>query len=167
MEKLRENWQITKNWQFIFIILGIIGLFACGYFIAIRLLPSNFEDVTYEYLFVFAITIILALVFYKISMWLFKKLEKKWEVTYRWEMIAIFIVFAITGSVSARLSGPFLEFFEIDLDHLSAWTFWPIRLIVIFPIYQILLVLNGWIFGQFDFFWNFEKKMLKRFGIKI
>jgi hypothetical protein len=41
----------------------------------------------------------------------------------------------------------------------------PIRLIIIFPIYQILLVLIGSIFGQFRFFWKFEKKILKRMRI--
>jgi hypothetical protein len=37
-----------------------------------------------------------------------------------------------------------------------------LRLLLIFPIYQILLVFVGFIFGQFSFFWNFEKKMLER-----
>jgi hypothetical protein len=36
---------------------------------------------------------------------------------------------------------------------------------MIFPIYQILLVLIGAIFGQFNFFWAFEKKMLR--GLKL
>jgi hypothetical protein len=36
------------------------------------------------------------------------------------------------------------------------------RLVLIFPIYQVLLVFIGAIFGQFSFFWNFEKKMLVR-----
>jgi hypothetical protein len=57
--------------------------------------------------------------------------------------------------------------FEIDLDHLSPWVFWPIRLLIIFPVYQILLVIIGWLFGQFDFFWAFEKKMLRRFGVNL
>ncbi|MEL0308655.1 MAG: DUF6787 family protein, partial [Flavobacteriaceae bacterium] len=43
--------------------------------------------------------------------------------------------------------------------------YWPLRIILIFPLYQVLLVLFGWIFGQFKFFWAFEKKMLKRLGI--
>jgi hypothetical protein len=37
-----------------------------------------------------------------------------------------------------------------------------LRLLLIFPIYQILLVFVGFIFGQFSFFWEFEKKMLVR-----
>jgi hypothetical protein len=36
------------------------------------------------------------------------------------------------------------------------------RLVLIFPIYQVLLVFIGAIFGQFSFFWKFEKKMLER-----
>jgi hypothetical protein len=29
----------------------------------------------------------------------------------------------------------------------------------------MLLVVFGWVFGQFTFFWGFEKKMLKRLGL--
>jgi hypothetical protein len=35
-------------------------------------------------------------------------------------------------------------------------------LVLIFPFYQVLLVFIGFLFGQFTFFWNFEKKMLNR-----
>lgn len=167
MQKLKKNWEITQNWQLIFILLGIIGLLACGFFIALRVLPSNFEDIMYEYLFTGILTVILAYLFYKISMWLFKKLRTRWKVTYRWELIAIFIVFAITGSLSARLSGPLLEWIGLNRESVSAWIFWPLRLLIIFPIYQVLLVCLGWVFGQYDFFWAFEKKMLSRFGIKL
>jgi hypothetical protein len=38
---------------------------------------------------------------------------------------------------------------------------------LIFPLYQVLLVLIGALFGQFSFFWGFEKKMLRRFGLKL
>ena len=121
MQKIKENWEITKNWQLVFILLGIIGLLACGYFIALKILPSSFEDITYEYAFTIAVTLVFAFIFYKITIWLFSKLRDRWKVTYRWELIAIFIVFAITGSLSARLSGPFMEFLGLDQDNLSAW----------------------------------------------
>ncbi|PPK94059.1 MULTISPECIES: DUF6787 family protein [Nonlabens] len=167
MQKLKKNWEITQNWQFIYILLGIIGLLACGYFIAVRILPTTFEDITYEYAFTIIVTLILAYIFYKITMWLFSKLKTRWEVTYRWELIAMFIVFAITGSLSARLSGPFMEYIGLSRESMSGWLFWPLRILILFPIYQILLVAMGWLFGQFDFFWKFEKKMLSRFGIKL
>ena len=38
-------------------------------------------------------------------------------------------------------------------------------ILLIFPVYQILLVAFGWLFGQFKFFWNMEKKMLRRLGL--
>ncbi|MGJ8684372.1 MAG: DUF6787 family protein [Nonlabens sp.] len=167
MQKLKKNWDITSNWQLIFPLLGIIGLLACGYFIASRIMPSTFEDVTYEYVFIYGVTLLLAFLFYKFCMWVFPRLITKWKIENRWEMIAIFIVFAITGSASARLSAPLLESLGIDKESMSAWLFWPLRLLIIFPIYQVLLVVMGWLFGQFEFFWAFEKKMLARFGLKL
>jgi hypothetical protein len=44
----------------------------------------------------------------------------------------------------------------------NPWIYKPLRLILIFPFYQVLIVFYGWLFGQFEFFWNFEKKMLRR-----
>ncbi len=166
MQKLKQRWDITQNWQLIYIFLGIVALLACGLYVGYKIWSSQ-ADEEYFAMALIATSILFAVIFYFLTMWLFKKLRSKWEVEQRWELIAIFLVFAITGSASARLSGPFLEMFEIDLDHLSPWVFWPIRLLAIFPVYQILLVCIGWIFGQFDFFWAFEKKMLRRFGIKL
>jgi hypothetical protein len=167
MQKIRAHWGITKNYQYLFLLLGIIGLFACGYFISTRIMPSNFEDVAYEYSFIIGGTILLAYLFYRICMWLFPKLQSKWDIHQRWRMVRIFIVFAITGSLSARLSGPFLELLGLDRATTVAWVFWPVRLFIIFPIYQVMLVLTGWLFGEKDFFWWFEKRMLRRFGIHL
>ncbi|EAS19544.1 hypothetical protein BBFL7_00090 [Flavobacteria bacterium BBFL7] len=167
MQKFKKNWDITSNWQLIFPLLGIIGLLACGYFVATRIMPSTIEDVMYEYLFIYLVTLVLAYLFYRFCMWVFPNLIQKWKVQNRWEMIAIFIVFAITGSASARLSAPLLDLIGLDKSSMSGWFFWPLRLLIIFPIYQVLLVVMGWLFGQFEFFWAFEKKMLARFGIKL
>jgi hypothetical protein len=167
MQKIKKNWEITHNWQLIFIPLGILGLLACGYFIAVLTLPTTFEDITYEYAFTGLTTVVLAFIFYIVTMWMFKKLRARWDVTYRWELIAIFIVFAVTGSLSARLSGPLMELIGLTKESTSLWVFWPLRILIIFPIYQIVLVGMGWVFGQHAFFWEFEKKMLSRFGIKL
>lgn len=89
-----------------------------------------------------------------------KKLKERWNVTSNWQLTLIFIVFAITGSTAAYLSKPLTDFLSITKDNLSLWIYWPIRLIIIFPAYQVLLVLIGALFGQLNFFWEFEKKML-------
>ncbi|MDD2987042.1 DUF6787 family protein [Flavobacterium sp.] len=89
-----------------------------------------------------------------------EKLKKKWGVTSNFQFVVIFIVFAITGSLSAYLSKPFTNYVGLTEDNLG-YFYWPIRLIAIFPLYQVLLVFFGFIFGQFKFFWWFEKKMLR------
>lgn len=93
-----------------------------------------------------------------------KKLKERWEVTSNWQLIVIFIVFAFTGSTSAKLSGPFVEYIGITKE-LGLWLYWASKLLLIFPIYQVLLLLFGWLFGEFYFFWTFEKKMLKALGL--
>jgi hypothetical protein len=93
-----------------------------------------------------------------------RDLKKRWGVETNLQLTIIFIVFAITGSASAWLSKPFCIWLGITKEDIGFW-FTPVRLILIFPIYQVLLVLNGFLFGQFKFFWAFEKKMLKSMGL--
>ncbi|RAV27839.1 DUF6787 family protein [Sinomicrobium soli] len=93
------------------------------------------------------------------------RLKQRWGIHSNIQLFIILVVFALTGSSSARLSGPVLDFFELQEENMhSAW-YWLLRIILIFPVYQVLLVVFGWLFGQFEFFWNFEKKMLKRMGL--
>lgn len=93
-----------------------------------------------------------------------KNLKERWEIKSDFQLVIIFIVFAITGSASAWLSKPFCDWIGITKEELGFWVT-PVRLLLIFPIYQVLLVFIGFLFGQFQFFWNFEKKMLSRLGL--
>ena len=90
------------------------------------------------------------------------KIKKLWNITYNCQLLIIFIVFAITGSTAAYLSKPFIAALGITKENLHWSIYWPLRLLLIFPIYQILLVIIGALFGQFSFFWEFEKKILYR-----
>jgi hypothetical protein len=76
--------------------------------------------------------------------------------------VVIFIVFDITGTLRVRVGVPVLEWCGVDRAHMSPWLYWPLRLLIIFPIYQVLLILVGTAFGQFKFFYLVEKKMLGR-----
>jgi hypothetical protein len=93
-----------------------------------------------------------------------KKLKERWGIESNFQLTLIFIVFAITGSASAWLSKPFCFWLGITKADLGLW-FTPVRLLLIFPIYQVLLVCIGFLFGQFRFFWAFEKKMLRSMGL--
>ncbi|WP_317039344.1 DUF6787 family protein [Tenacibaculum sp. MAR_2009_124] len=75
------------------------------------------------------------------------------------------MVFTVNGSLSVFLVKPLLSMVNITQESLSPFLFWPIRILIMFIIYQILLVTIGWLAGQFDFFWNMEKKMLVRLGL--
>lgn len=94
-----------------------------------------------------------------------EKLKKRWGITSNFQLVVIFIVFAVTGSTSAYLSKPVLAWMGVTKDVLSLWLYYPLYIILIFPIYQVLLVFFGFISGQFKFFWAFEKKMLKAVGL--
>ena len=94
------------------------------------------------------------------------KLKEKWGITSNFQIIIILVVFSITGSVAVWIAKPVLNLVGLNKQAFSPWLFWPIRIFIIFPIYQILIVIIGTLFGQFKFFWGFEKKMLTRLGFK-
>jgi hypothetical protein len=91
--------------------------------------------------------------------------KERWNIKSNWQLFVIILVFAITGSSAAYLSKPILLTFGISKNSVSAWEYYPLYILLIFPVYQILLVAYGFIFGQFTFFWAFEKKMLRSCGL--
>ena len=95
-----------------------------------------------------------------------KRLKEKWGITSNFQLFVIFFVFSVTGSLALWVTKPLLSFLQVEKDLLSPWIFWPVRILIIFPTYQVLILIIGAVFGQFKFFWAFEKKMLGRFGFK-
>jgi len=158
-KKFKNRWEIDKNWQLIFPIIGIIGLLYSSIKISLLL--------TSKYLFVqtILVSIVLFYALLKLTLFIFKKLEDRWVVEQRWEMIRIFIIFAITGSSSLFIGRPIIKLIGITKENLNPVLYWVLFIIIGLIFYQILLVTYGWLFGQFKFFWEFEKKMLKRFGL--
>lgn len=94
-----------------------------------------------------------------------EKLKKRWGIRSNLQVVVILVVFALTGSCAAKLAAPLTVLIGLEKGSVPGWAYWPVRILLIFPIYQVLLVSFGWLFGQFTFFWNFEKKMLKRMGL--
>lgn len=94
-----------------------------------------------------------------------KKLKKRWKINSNIQLLLIILVFAINGSFASWVAKPVTIYFGLEKELLSPFLYWPIRIALIFPIYQLTLPLTGFIFGQFNFFWEFEKKFLKRLGL--
>tara|TARA_B100001057_G_C22722217_1_gene900166 strand:- start:248 stop:550 length:303 start_codon:yes stop_codon:yes gene_type:complete len=94
-----------------------------------------------------------------------ENLKKRWGINSNLQVIKIIIVFGITGSLAAWISKPFISFLNI-VDE-GTFLSWILRLIIIFPIYQIILIIVATLFGEFKWFWNFLKKMLIRMGFRF
>ncbi|MDO1500685.1 hypothetical protein Q2T40_11130 [Winogradskyella maritima] len=159
MGKFKKDWEIQENWQLLFPLLGLIGLGFSAFRVSYRIWAE-------QWILVSITTLVLFFVLLQITLRLFKWLSKKWELQYRWEMIRVFIVFAITGSSSVFVGRPIMELIGITKENLNPILYWVLFVIIGLIFYQILLVTFGWLFGQFKFFWEFEKKMLRRFGLK-
>jgi len=93
-----------------------------------------------------------------------KRLREKWGIKSNFQLVIIIIVFAITGSTSALISGPTIDFLFGEIE-MNGFLKFILQLLVIMPIYQVLLLFFGFVFFQFDFFFKFIKKFLKLFGL--
>ncbi len=94
-----------------------------------------------------------------------EKLKVRWGVKNNWQVLVIFLVFALTGFSAMYVKVPIYAFLGITpetplLTRIGVW------LATVFPAYQVLLLFYGFLLGQFTFFWNFEKRMFGRiFGL--
>lgn len=94
-----------------------------------------------------------------------KRLKEKWEIESNTRFWLIMLAFSLTGSSLRFIVNPILSQFGVGPE--TPWSIHiPLYILVAYPSYQIMLMLIGTLCGQFQFFWAFEKKMLRRFGFK-
>ena len=96
-----------------------------------------------------------------------EKIKKFLKVDSYFQLIIVLVVFSITGSLSLLLSDYLLKILDISKNNYDPIFFYLLRIFFIFPIYQILLIIIGTIFGEFNYFWKFEKKFLRKLGIRF
>jgi len=93
---------------------------------------------------------------------LFNKLKKRWGVGSLWEVLLILFIFSITG-----MTALYIRKFAFGMMGITPQTPGYLRFLgwifTVFPAYQGLFLFYGFIFGQFEFVWNFEKKSMGRF----
>jgi len=94
----------------------------------------------------------------------FRRLKKRWGINSNFQIIIILIVFACTGFTTL-----YLEKLIYQLFHIPEKNTWYIAvllfLFITLPLYNIILLVYGFVFGQFRFFWNFEKQFFSRIFI--
>lgn len=89
-----------------------------------------------------------------------ERLQQKWGVTSVWSVIAILLTFTFSGSTVVWLRKGLFSLLNYD-GSTPFWLKTITYLVFIFPTYQALLLIYGFILGQFRFFWEKEKKLFK------
>ena len=85
------------------------------------------------------------------------RLKEIFRVGSTYQLIIVFIVFGITGSLSLILSEYISSLYNLNNILMS--------MILILLTYQVLLIIIGTMFGQFQYFWAMEKKIFRRFSV--
>lgn len=91
------------------------------------------------------------------------KLKNRWGIDSSFQVVVILIVFACTGFSVMFLKQPLYDLAGID-DSTPMWIKIYFYSLTILPAYQVILLTYGFVFGQFKFFWAFEKRMFKGIG---
>ena len=92
-----------------------------------------------------------------------EKLKQRWNVRNGWDVLIILVVFACTGFSVLYVKRWLFELIGLT-ENSPAWLRWSVNILIILPLYQVILLAWGWIWGKFNFFWEFEKRMFSRIG---
>ncbi|MBA3901922.1 MAG: hypothetical protein H0X62_17255 [Bacteroidetes bacterium] len=90
-----------------------------------------------------------------------ERLQEKWHLKSLWQVCIILIVFALTGFTVLFIKQPIFDLLGITLEKGGFWKT-VLYLLLVLPLYQMILLFYGFIFGQFGFFWEKEKQFLRR-----
>jgi phosphoribosylglycinamide formyltransferase 1 len=85
---------------------------------------------------------------------MFDRLQKKWGVT-GLRFVLIFCTFAVGGSLTGYLAKLIMPFLGISGPVL----YWLIYIIMVTCLWPFCILLASFAFGQFRFFWDYEKKL--------
>ncbi|WP_276373115.1 DUF6787 family protein [Chryseolinea sp. H1M3-3] len=91
--------------------------------------------------------------------WL-ERLKERWNLGSPLQVIIVLIVFACTGFTVLFIKKPLLQFLAGERGDTVVASI--LYYILILPLYNVLLLGYGFLFGQFTFFWAFEKRLFKR-----
>ena len=91
-----------------------------------------------------------------------ENLKQKWNIQSNWDFCAIMIVFSIAGMSIIYVRRPLFHLLGISAQT-PFWIKFLAWFSIVFPTYQINLLIFGFLLGQFGFFWEKEKKLAEFF----
>ena len=89
-----------------------------------------------------------------------ERFRRKWGLSSYLQVAIILLVFSLTGITVLLLRNTLFSWLGFD-DQTGFWIKSITYLIFIFPAYQVLILVYGSIFGQFRFFWEKERQLIK------
>lgn len=89
---------------------------------------------------------------------LWRHLQVRWGVSV-WGVVAILLAFSLAGSTVLKISRPIMN--ALVPPDTPRWVWWTVRIVVIVPVYEVLLLCFGFLLGQWDFFWPKQKRLLR------
>jgi len=96
---------------------------------------------------------------------MFERFKMKWNIKSNFQLVIVLVVFAVTGSSTLYVKKGIFYLIGIT-DQTDLWLKTLLYILIIFPVYNVMLLVVGFLFGQFKFAWEFEKKMFGRFKFK-
>lgn len=87
-----------------------------------------------------------------------QKMKEKWGLDSLFQVILIMIVFSLAGMSVLFLRKVFFNLIGFT-ETTPFWIKTVTYILFIFPAYQLMLMMYGFLLGQFSFFWEKEKKM--------
>lgn len=88
------------------------------------------------------------------------RMRNRWGVTSNWSVLFILISFAAAGMSVLKVSRPILNW--VLPPDAPKWLWWTLRVTLIPPIYEAILLCYGTLLGQRRFFWNKQKQLWRR-----
>ncbi|WFB37217.1 hypothetical protein P3T73_05520 [Kiritimatiellota bacterium B12222] len=92
------------------------------------------------------------------------RLKSKWGIESNFSFWMIMLTFTLAGSSISQIRPLYWGLLGFTKEHPSMWVKVPTYLLLVFPTYQISLMIFGTLLGQFNFFWKKEKAMLLFFA---
>jgi hypothetical protein len=89
------------------------------------------------------------------------RLKTRWGITSTFQVLIILVVFACTGFTVLYAEEVIFQLLGIG-EEKSWWMAVLLFILITLPLYNLILLIYGFIFGQFRFFWNFEKRFFGR-----
>ncbi len=93
-------------------------------------------------------------------------LKAKWQIKSNWDFFVIMVVFSLAGMMISLCRPLIFHCFGISA-HTPFWIKAAVYIPFVFPVYQLSLIVFGFLLGQFPFFWEKEKKLLAFFQRRL